>query len=90
MFSYYIIFQEKCNRRDIVRYIVPLLQYSMFRKKSKEETAMKTITYRTNGHPIYPNAAAKGYKLNRLLDYLLTGAAGFGIVTALLFLVSLN
>ena len=51
---------------------------------------MKTITYCTQGHPAYPNAAAKGYKLNRLLDYLLTGAAGFGIVTALLFLVSLN
>ncbi len=51
---------------------------------------MKTTTYRTNGHPVYPNAAEKGYKLNQILDYLLTGAAGFGVVTALLFLVSLN
>ena len=60
------------------------------KEKTEEETTMKTIAYRTNGHPAYPNAAAKGYKLNRLLDYLLTGAAGFGIVTALLFFVSLN
>ena len=37
----------------------------------------------------YPNAAAKGYHLNRLVDYLLTGATTLGIVVAILFLVTL-
>ena len=37
----------------------------------------------------YPNAAAQGYRLNKVVDYLLTGATTLGIVVAILFLVTL-
>lgn len=37
----------------------------------------------------FPNAAARGYRLNKLVDYLLTGATTLGIVVAILFLVTL-
>jgi len=37
----------------------------------------------------YPNAASGNYRLNRILDGLLTGATTLGIVTAIFFLVTL-
>jgi len=40
-------------------------------------------------HAAYPNAASAAYRYNKLVDYLLTGAATLGMVTAVLFLVTL-
>ena len=37
----------------------------------------------------YPNAASGSYRINRILDTLLTGATTLGIVTAIYFLVTL-
>lgn len=37
----------------------------------------------------YPNVATKSYKLNKLVDYLLTAATTFGVVVAILFLATL-
>lgn len=37
----------------------------------------------------YPNAATGNYRLNRVLDGILTCATTLGIVTAILFLVTL-
>ena len=37
----------------------------------------------------FPNAAAQGYRLNKFIDYLLTGATTLGIVVAILFLIML-
>ena len=52
--------------------------------------------YRTTYNPKYakhqqrfPNVATRSYKLNKLLDYLLTAATTFGVIVAILFLVTL-
>ena len=37
----------------------------------------------------YPNVATKSYKLNKVVDYLLTAATTVGVVVAVLFLVTL-
>ena len=37
----------------------------------------------------YPNVADRSYKLNKLIDYLLTAATAAGLVVAVLFLVTL-
>ena len=39
--------------------------------------------------PNFPNVATRSYKLNKLVDYLLTAATTFGVVVAILFLVTL-
>jgi len=37
----------------------------------------------------YPNAATSSYRINRIVDYLLTGATTLGIVVTILFLFTL-
>ena len=37
----------------------------------------------------FPNAATQGYRLNKIVDYLLTAATTLGIVVAILFLFML-
>jgi hypothetical protein len=37
----------------------------------------------------FPNVAARSYKLNKVVDYLLTAATTVGVVAAILFLVTL-
>ena len=52
----------------------------------------RKTTYRpkyTKTYQRYPNVAARSYKLNKLVDYLLTVATAAGIVVAVLFLVTL-
>lgn len=44
--------------------------------------------YKTAQHR-YPNAATRSYKLNKIVDYLLTAATTIGIVVAILFLAAL-
>ncbi|MBO5891741.1 MAG: hypothetical protein J6Q30_03405 [Oscillospiraceae bacterium] len=39
--------------------------------------------------PRFPNTAARNYKLNKFIDYLLTAATTVGVVVAILFLVTL-
>ena len=54
----------------------------------KQRTAIYHTSYARTQSP-FPNAATRGYRLNKLLDYLLTGATTLGIVAAILFLVTL-
>lgn len=64
--------------------------YSLIMEINKEDTHMKNTSCTHHRSAVrYPNAASGSYKLNRILDYLLTGATTFGIVTAILFLVTL-
>lgn len=54
----------------------------------KSRTAIYHKRY-TKAQTPFPNAATQGYRLNKFIDYLLTGATTLGIVVAILFLVTL-
>lgn len=50
----------------------------------------KVIPYRPRKPLIYPNAAQQADRIHKILDGMLTGAVSAGIVTALMFLVTLQ
>ena len=54
----------------------------------KQRTTVHHTRYRKTKNS-FPNAATRGYRLNKFIDYLLTGATTLGIVVAILFLVTL-
>ena len=49
----------------------------------------KVIPYRSRKAPAYPNAAERRYVLEKALDWALAAATSAGVVTALLFLITL-
>lgn len=50
----------------------------------------KVIPYRPKKALIYPNAAQREDRIHKILDGMLTGAVSAGIVTALMFLITLQ
>lgn len=60
-------------------------------RKSKEESQMKTATYRNNfwNQPYvpYPNAATRRQVLDKMIDRLLIAASCIGIVAVVMFLL---
>lgn len=54
----------------------------------KQRTVVYSKRYKKEHCP-FPNAAIRGYRLNKFVDYLLTCATTLGIVVAILFLVTL-
>lgn len=48
-----------------------------------------TVTYRPKVQVPYPNAAAKGQLLHKVLDILLITASGMGIAAMLMFIAIL-
>ena len=54
-------------------------------KRANHRHCNKIVRHRA----AFPNAASAAYRYNKLVDYLLTAAATLGMVTAVLFLVTL-
>ena len=50
----------------------------------------KVIPYRPQKALSYPNAAQREDRIHKILDGMLTGAVSAGIVTALMFLITLQ
>lgn len=48
----------------------------------------KVIPFHVKKAPAYPNAAHRGYTLEKLLDYALAAVTSAGFVTALLCLIT--
>lgn len=53
-------------------------------------THRKVIPYRPRKALIYPNAAQRADRIHKILDCMLAGAVSAGIVTALMFLITLQ
>ena len=49
----------------------------------------KTIPFRSRKGYRFPNAAERSYYLQKAVDYALATATGAGLVTAILFLITL-
>ena len=50
----------------------------------------KVIPYRPKKARLYPNAAQQEDRIHKILDGMMTGAVSAGIVTALMFLITLQ
>lgn len=80
----------------IVRFIVLLSLYTVVTTKTKEEHSMKKYNHHRNltvykpRQPIYPNAADDRYFARKALDILTAIVSGMGLITAMLFLVTLS
>lgn len=78
-----------------VRFIVLVISYTMVKKENKEEIPMKQnkkyshLRVVNSRQPIYPNAADHNYFARKAVDVMTALASGFGLFSAMIFLVTM-